>query len=76
MSIDRIVSVHPVRPVRRPVGTCDPDVVAVHERIVAAHEGARRFLVESAKHRPGWHEIAAEVDGLLDEAQGLIEALR
>lgn len=75
--IDRVVSVHEPKAVRRPAGTSHPDVLAVHELIVAAHEGTRRFLRQTAiGEHWGWHYIAGEVDDQLDRAQSLIEALR
>jgi len=77
MAVDDIVSIRPVTPIRRPVATCDPDVLALYERLVVAREGARSFLRQAAAEQVwSWHEVGAEVEVLIGQCQALIEALK
>lgn len=63
-------------PIRRALATCDPDVIALYERLVIAREGARRFVRACIEDGADWLPDALRVDDLLARAQRAIEGLR
>lgn len=67
----------PEQPTRRPLASCDPDILAVYERLVIGAEGLRGFyraaLLDREVH---WAAAAARAMHHLSRAQREIEELR
>lgn len=64
-------------PVRRQLASCDPDVLALYERLVVAREGLRAFvracLLEQSVE---WFAAGRRAEDLVDRAQQLVERIR
>ncbi len=64
-------------PVRRPLASCDPDILGVYERLVIAREGMRAFVRAALEEREvRWVAAGSRADYHLRRAQSEIEALR
>ena len=64
-------------PLRRPLVSSDPDVLALYERLVIAREGVRAFMKAAIEEGAAeWVMAGEQIEYLINRAQERAEELR